>query len=519
MRKLILILALALLLCICADGATKIGLDRLNWSQRIDGIKFSGTAPTSSAGFLYNDSGNLKFNGSTICIEGNPGKNGVTVGNHPGCDFVADGINDDVTVQEAMDFIEPTGGVLYILGGFEYHFTNGAIYNLSKSSSSSIEIVGIGRPRIFMDGTGPAINMSGNFAGSSALSNYLSVEHAKRPTIRGLEIIGTTSTSDGIVVNRCFNPLIADNFIYDSRYGITLKGKNNRNAVVSNNHVTNCTYGVFFSGTNLHQVTIKDNFLQYNKRSIFGGNDNILHNLEISGNDIEGSSDRADTDYMVLLTDCMENDFRFVGNTMEQHGSPSGTIGLAVLNTTASAETHSFIINSNTFSWIPSNAIYLSNCTSVEISSNNFQACSAGGYSLNLAKVSGLNIIGNVARFDDWGYMGGWNLTLVSHATISGNHITLLKYPVRIISSASTTPISITGNTFGSTTGFSGTDVLWISSGAIVANSNAISSSTGAAYGMVVDGTVTGIVAANRASAGTTGNYSIASGPIQAYNV
>jgi hypothetical protein len=39
MKKLILILALALLLCSCVDGATKIGLDRLNWSQSIDGIK------------------------------------------------------------------------------------------------------------------------------------------------------------------------------------------------------------------------------------------------------------------------------------------------------------------------------------------------------------------------------------------------------------------------------------------------------------------------------------------------
>ena len=35
MKKLILILALALLLCSCVDGATKIGLDRLNWSQSL----------------------------------------------------------------------------------------------------------------------------------------------------------------------------------------------------------------------------------------------------------------------------------------------------------------------------------------------------------------------------------------------------------------------------------------------------------------------------------------------------
>jgi len=67
MRKLILILALALLLCVCcAQGATRIGLDRLNWSQSIDGIKFSGTAPTATTDKLYSDSGVLKFNGKEI---------------------------------------------------------------------------------------------------------------------------------------------------------------------------------------------------------------------------------------------------------------------------------------------------------------------------------------------------------------------------------------------------------------------------------------------------------------------
>jgi len=66
MRKLILFLALALLLCICADGATKIGLDRLNWSQSIGGVKFTGTAPESTAGVLYNDSGIISFNNHPV---------------------------------------------------------------------------------------------------------------------------------------------------------------------------------------------------------------------------------------------------------------------------------------------------------------------------------------------------------------------------------------------------------------------------------------------------------------------
>lgn len=61
MRKLILILALALMLCSCVDAATKIGLDRLNWSQSIDGVKFSSAAPETTADVLYSDGGTLMF--------------------------------------------------------------------------------------------------------------------------------------------------------------------------------------------------------------------------------------------------------------------------------------------------------------------------------------------------------------------------------------------------------------------------------------------------------------------------
>src|SRR5574344_1207249 len=70
MRKLIFILILTMLLCGSVEGATKIGLDRLNWSQSLpsgEGITFSGTAPASTTGVLYSDSsGTLKFGTSTI---------------------------------------------------------------------------------------------------------------------------------------------------------------------------------------------------------------------------------------------------------------------------------------------------------------------------------------------------------------------------------------------------------------------------------------------------------------------
>ena len=259
--------------------------------------------------------------------------------------------------------------------------------------------------------------------------------------------------------------------------------------------------------------------MQYNKRSIYGGSGSILHNLQVVGNNFEGSDGRADSDYVLLLSDCMENDFRFSGNTVEQHGSPAGTVGVSLLNTSTTITPHGIIISDNTFSWIPSHAIDIDHFTSVCIASNTFQACApSADYSISALNTNGLVISSNVARYADWGKMGGWQITTSGHTTITGNHITLLTTPIRI-SSAPTGPLTISGNTFGSVTGMSTTGVLWISNGALVVTSNAISSATGAAYGLVVDGTATGIVATNRASAGGSGTYSIAAGPTQANNV
>ena len=69
MRKFILIFILFIFFISCVDGATKIGLDRLNWSQSLpsgEGIKFSGTAPATTTGKLYSDGGILEFDGTWI---------------------------------------------------------------------------------------------------------------------------------------------------------------------------------------------------------------------------------------------------------------------------------------------------------------------------------------------------------------------------------------------------------------------------------------------------------------------
>lgn len=95
MKKLILILALALLLCSCGDAATKIGLDRFNWSQSLP----IGANVTMNDGRLVD----AKLGESSA---------EVTVGPYKWCDYVTDGVNDEVQIKQAL----ATGKNVHLVG-------------------------------------------------------------------------------------------------------------------------------------------------------------------------------------------------------------------------------------------------------------------------------------------------------------------------------------------------------------------------------------------------------------------
>lgn len=95
MRKLIFILILTMLLCGSVEGATKIGLDRLNWSQSLP----VGANVTLNEGYLVD----AKLGGSSP---------EVTVGAYKWCDFVTDGINDEVQWNLAI----ATGKRVHLVG-------------------------------------------------------------------------------------------------------------------------------------------------------------------------------------------------------------------------------------------------------------------------------------------------------------------------------------------------------------------------------------------------------------------
>jgi len=172
MKKLILFLALALLLCgCCAQGATKIGLDRLNWSQSVDGIKFSGTAPASATGALYNDSGTLKFNGSEIIADTMTPFDGQVY--KSGSDVILAAANGTILVTTTNAAQAINYGINHSLHSIYIHSGNYSITESIDLRTYACHLDGTGKDTILYGSVNPIINMVNtvSYYGDVGLSN------------------------------------------------------------------------------------------------------------------------------------------------------------------------------------------------------------------------------------------------------------------------------------------------------------------------------------------------------------
>ena len=263
MKKLILILALALLLCSCVDGATKIGLDRLNWSQSLpdgEGIGLSQTGEpdavidwaTVTGFFVYPE------------MFGAVGDNST---------------DDSVALQDTIDYAEEKGAVILLpfksyAFGTELDIPSGCTIQGVRGRFSWQD--GFYGSRLRYTGSGNALNLTAatgmrykitledfslQGAGTSIMNGVGTGIYAKAVSefwfrdldIRGFETgiygydlsIGEITSSDiswndqGIYLPLASRISIRDNDIWNN--GVGIRQSQTTNVVIENNQFERCT--------------------------------------------------------------------------------------------------------------------------------------------------------------------------------------------------------------------------------------------------------------------------------------
>jgi hypothetical protein len=196
-----------------------------------------------------------------------------------------DGETDDT---EALQHALQAGdGVLRLPKGV-YRITRPLVIDLQQSGHAAVLGEG-GTTRIVMAGPGPALRLVGTHDGS-ALPRTVQPQVWDRerfPIVSGLEILGAHPQAVGIELHRTMQPTISQVLIRHCRYAIHLPERN-RNVLITNCQIyDNLEYGIFFDRCNLHQINIEGCHISYCRRAgimMLGGD---VHNLQITGNDIE----------------------------------------------------------------------------------------------------------------------------------------------------------------------------------------------------------------------------------------
>ncbi|MDA1055173.1 MAG: right-handed parallel beta-helix repeat-containing protein [Planctomycetota bacterium] len=149
-----------------------------------------------------------------------------------------------------------------------------------------------GTARIVMAGAGPALQIIGDHQGTATPDSFRpeTWDRERMPIVTGLEILGEHPEADGIQLRRTMQATIQNVLIRRCRYGIHLVERN-RNFVLNAAHIYDChDTGVFFDQCNLHQVIIAASHISYCKRAGIRQLNGDVHNIQITGNDIEYNS-------------------------------------------------------------------------------------------------------------------------------------------------------------------------------------------------------------------------------------
>jgi hypothetical protein len=114
-------------------------------------------------------------------------------------DYVCDGIDDQVEIQEAIDALQNTGGTIVLLGG-NYNLSDSISCELTNWSHP-VQIAGYGAVLTYTGSSGYAINLRLNHSGGIFHQDSIFI-------LEGLTLIGNADCSGGILLDRAQNIVI-----------------------------------------------------------------------------------------------------------------------------------------------------------------------------------------------------------------------------------------------------------------------------------------------------------------------
>jgi parallel beta-helix repeat protein len=231
---------------------------------------------------------------------------------------VGDGQADDTqALQHAVD----QGDGRVQIGKGSFRITQTIQVDTTKRGFLSIEGKS-GVARVIMDGGGPAFRIVGDHRGTATPSTVKppTWERERMPMVRSLEILGRHPEADGVQLYRTMQTTMQNLLIRNCRYGVHLLERN-RNFLLNASHIYDCgDTGVFFDRCNLHQVIIIGNHISFCKRAGLRQLDGDVHNIQITGNDIEYNSgiDAENSGEIVLeAPDGVISEYTISSNTLQ----------------------------------------------------------------------------------------------------------------------------------------------------------------------------------------------------------
>jgi parallel beta-helix repeat protein len=198
---------------------------------------------------------------------------------------VGDGRRDDTAaLQHALD----DGDGTLELGPAVYRITRPLVIDLTKRGPAAVIGQG-GTSRIVMAGAGPALRIVGDHRGTADPPSFKpqTWERERFPTVQGIEIVGDDPEAVGIELKRTMQATISRVLVRLCKYAVHLVERN-RNFLMANCHLyDNSHFGLFAEDCNWHQGIIHGNHISYNQRAGIKMLNGDVHNIQITGNDIE----------------------------------------------------------------------------------------------------------------------------------------------------------------------------------------------------------------------------------------